>query len=122
MSEPQPDGVYPRVNAATLNHLVGKIVSLVGRFTADAQFVAADQGSVALDLSQAATDIPPHSDMAVEIVGLVPQPGVITVSEVFPTKKKKIGFRQLCFVLLTTTLWLGFCGTGIVDGYGLGHI
>jgi hypothetical protein len=86
MTEPQPDGVYPRVNASTLNHQVGKLVSLVGRFSAtDAQlFIAADQGSVTLDLSQAATDVPPHSDMAVEIVGLVPQPGVITVSALYP--------------------------------------
>lgn len=93
----QPDGYYPRLNAAMLQsgQFEGMIVSLMGRIQSNnpgnqtAEFIAADGGIVVMNTNQ--MELPEEMDMAVndrpvmEAIGQV-QRGQITVRCVLYTQ------------------------------------
>lgn len=93
---PQAPGAYPRVNAETINHYPGMIVSVVGTIGNDLgggkySFKCADQKSITLSTEhadpaelEAYTSSPEGSKMAVELVGMTQDENVLQVFVVRP--------------------------------------
>ncbi|GAX17611.1 hypothetical protein FisN_18Lh266 [Fistulifera solaris] len=74
----QPDGYYPRVNAATLGQHVDMIVSVVGKIASPVgsivQMQCADGGMIHLSTEHGDLPIDLSSEMVVEVIGQVNSP------------------------------------------------
>lgn len=93
----QPDGYYPRVNAAMLGQHVDMIVSLVGKIASPVgsvvQMQCADGGIIHLSTEHGELPIDLSSDMVVEVIGQVNSPQEVAV-RTFRRERKRMRARE----------------------------
>ena len=135
-AEAQPDGVYPRVNGASLGAHVDRLVSLVGRFpdgryqglrdgNTSVPFLCSDQLKIELTGELEEEALPSHMppDMVVEIIGLVQGPGRLMVRSVIRSLsllERKVHATQCDKSLVLT--YTGLRRTTPLDRHGFGRV